>query len=112
MGPELPDDARWQRRLEEAVRLRRDLLRLDETTDAYRLIHAEADGLSGLVVDRLGDTLSAEVYRLGMYQRAEAILARLAALCGTRAHADPPQPAVPQPGGVASRRPISSPESA
>ena len=68
-GGELPDDARWQARLEEAVRLRREMLRLDETTDAYRLVHAEADGLSSLVVDRLGNTLSAEVYSLGMYQR-------------------------------------------
>ena len=83
-GADLPDDARWQERLEQAVGLRRGLLRLDEACDAYRLVHAEADGLPGLVVDRLGDVLSAEVYTLGMYQRAEAILARLAALCGTR----------------------------
>ncbi|MGD0897197.1 MAG: class I SAM-dependent rRNA methyltransferase [Thermoguttaceae bacterium] len=79
-GPELPDDALWQKRLEEAVRLRKDLLRLDAVTDAYRVVHAEADGLPGLVVDRLGEVLSAEVYSLGMYQRAEAILERLARL--------------------------------
>ena len=83
-GAELPDDARWQQRLDEAVNLRQDSLRLDQESDAYRLIYAEADGLSGLVVDRLGDTLSAEAYTLGMYQRAEAILQRLAAHCGTR----------------------------
>jgi len=83
-GADLPDDRRWHERLAEAVRLRRDLLRLDETTDAYRVVHAEADGLSGLVVDRLGDVLSAEVYSLGMYQRATALLDCLAGLCGTR----------------------------
>ena len=60
------------------------MLRLDDVTDAYRLIHAEANGLSGLVVDRLGDVLSAEAYTLGMYQRAEAILARLAPALGTK----------------------------
>jgi 23S rRNA (cytosine1962-C5)-methyltransferase len=48
------------------------------------LVHAEADGLSGLVVDRYGDILSAEVFSLGMYQRAEAILAELAPRCGAR----------------------------
>jgi len=37
-----------------------------------------------LVVDRYGDVLSAEVFSLGMYQRAEAILAQLASRCGTR----------------------------
>ena len=83
-GEELPDDGAWQRRFDAAVQLRRDMLRLDEATDAYRVIHAEADGLSGLVVDRLGDVLSAEVYTLGMYQRAEAIVAHLAASLGTR----------------------------
>lgn len=83
-GEELPDRARWQAALGTAVGLRRDLLRLDLQTDACRLVHAEADGLSGLVVDRYGDVLSAEAFSLGMYQRGEAILAELAELCGTR----------------------------
>jgi 23S rRNA (cytosine1962-C5)-methyltransferase len=78
-----PDDGFWQCRLEQAVRLRRELLRLDAATDAYRVVHAEADGLTGLVVDRLGDVLSAEVFSLGMFQRAEKLLRRLASLCGT-----------------------------
>ena len=82
-GESLPDDAAWQARLDDAVTLRRDMLRLDAVTDAYRLVHAEADGLPGLVIDRLGDVLSAEAYTLGMYQRAEAILSRLAAALGT-----------------------------
>jgi 23S rRNA (cytosine1962-C5)-methyltransferase len=84
LGAELPDEAFWQDRLKAAVRLRRDVLRLEDVTDAYRVIHAEADGLSGLVVDKLGDVLSAEAFALGMFQRAEAILARLAPLVGTR----------------------------
>jgi 23S rRNA (cytosine1962-C5)-methyltransferase len=83
-GPELPDEARWRQKLFAAVALRRDLLHLDDSTDACRLIHAEADGLPGLVVDRYGEVLSAEVFNLGMYQRANAILAELAPLCGTR----------------------------
>ena len=68
-GEELPDDAAWQKKLDEAIELRHGLLRLRDTTDAYRVIYAEADGLPGLVVDRLGDVLSAEAYTLGMYQR-------------------------------------------
>jgi 23S rRNA (cytosine1962-C5)-methyltransferase len=80
----VPDEGFWQGRLEQAVELRRDLLRLDLVTDAYRLVHAEADGLTGLVVDRLGDVLSAEVFSLGMFQRAEELLRRLGTLCGTR----------------------------
>ncbi len=83
-GENLPDDAAWQKKLEEAVSLRRDMLRLDGVTDAYRVIFAEADGLPGLVIDRLGTVLSAEAYTLGMYQRAEAILARLSSIVGTK----------------------------
>lgn len=81
---DLPGEEHWRQKLSAAVSLRRDLLKLDETADAYRVVHAEADGLSGLVVDRYGDVLSVEVFSLGMYQRAEAILAQLAPLCGTR----------------------------
>jgi len=83
-GADLPNEACWQQKFEAARSLRHDLLRINETTDAYRLIHAEADGLSGLVVDRYGDVLSAEVFSLGMYQRAQAILEQLAPLCGTQ----------------------------
>jgi 23S rRNA (cytosine1962-C5)-methyltransferase len=79
-----PDEDFWQQRLEQAVALRRELLRLDQVTDAYRLVHAEADGLSGLVADRLGEVLSAEAFSLGMFQRAEQLLARLTELCGVR----------------------------
>jgi 23S rRNA (cytosine1962-C5)-methyltransferase len=96
---ELPDEAFWQQRLEQAVRLRRELLRLDDETDAYRVVHAEADGLSGLVVDKLGDTLSAEVFSYGMFERAAAILDRLAPLCGTQHTLIQPAPYVlPQEG--------------
>lgn len=84
LGPEPPGEAFWLSRLEAAARLRRDILRLDDVTDSYRIIHAEADGLPGLVVDKLGDVLSAECFAAGMYQRGEAILQRLAALMGAK----------------------------
>src|SRR5687767_13724445 len=38
--------------LRRAVELRRTLFKLDETTDAYRLINSDGDGLSGLTIDR------------------------------------------------------------
>ena len=83
-GQQRPDEAWWSERLAAAVELRRETLRLDETSQAYRLIHAEADGLSGLVIDRFDDVLVAECYSLGMYQRAEAIMAQLEPLAGTK----------------------------
>lgn len=77
------DLAWWDRRLTQAMTLRRELLRLDEVTTACRLVHAEGDGLPGIVIDRYGDVLVAEVYTLAMYQRSRALVERLAALCGT-----------------------------
>ncbi len=80
---ELPDDQFWDELLKSAVQLRRDVLKLDEVTNSYRVIHAEADGLPGLVVDRHGSVLSAEAFSLAMYQRAPEILERLSKLLGT-----------------------------
>lgn len=42
-----------------------------ENTNAYRLIHGEADGLPGLVVDRYADTLVIQVTTLGMEKLRE-----------------------------------------
>src|SRR6516162_5995626 len=62
------DDAFFARRLRRAIALRRDWLRLDAVTDAYRLVHAEGDGLSGLVVDRFGATVVLEFFAAGMFR--------------------------------------------
>jgi 23S rRNA (cytosine1962-C5)-methyltransferase len=79
-----PDEAFWERTIDNAVSLRRDILRLDETTDAYRVLHGEADGVPGLVVDRYGDTLSAELFSLGMYHRCDRLIEKLAARLNTQ----------------------------
>ena len=83
-GPTPPEESLVVARLDRAIALRRDILRLDDKATAYRVIHAEADGFPGLVVDRYGDILSAEAFSLAMYQRAEAILALIAARLGTK----------------------------
>jgi 23S rRNA (cytosine1962-C5)-methyltransferase len=61
------------RRLEQAIALRRNLLQLDMVTDAFRIVHAEGDGLSGLVVDRFGETLVLEFFAAGMYRFCQTI---------------------------------------
>ena len=62
------DEAFFANRLGRAISLRRDWLGLDAATDAYRLVHSEGDGLSGLVVDRFGATLVMEFFSSGMYR--------------------------------------------
>ncbi|MFB3890739.1 MAG: class I SAM-dependent rRNA methyltransferase [Phycisphaerae bacterium] len=69
----MPGDAQIGSRIARAVSLRRSLLRLDETTDAYRLVHAEGDGLSGLVADRFGEFVVIELFSLAMYRRVQFI---------------------------------------
>jgi 23S rRNA (cytosine1962-C5)-methyltransferase len=67
------DAAFFEKRLSQAVALRRQTLALDEVTDAYRLVHSEGDGLSGLVVDRFGNTLVLEFFAAGMFRFRETI---------------------------------------
>jgi 23S rRNA (cytosine1962-C5)-methyltransferase len=74
------DDAFFVRRIAQAVALRRDWLGLDAVTNAYRLIHSEGDGLSGLVVDRFGPLIVLEFFSAGMYHFRSAIESALASL--------------------------------
>jgi 23S rRNA (cytosine1962-C5)-methyltransferase len=75
------DDEWWRAMLDRAVQLRRRL-RLDETTDAYRLVHAEGDGLSGLIVERFADCLVFEVFCIGMFQRCRQFADALGSILG------------------------------
>ena len=56
------DAAYFERRIARAVALR---ARLAVASDGVRLIHGEADGLPGLIVDRYADTLSAQFLSVG-----------------------------------------------
>ena len=58
----------FARRLETAINFRRDFLKLDGVTNAYRLVHSEGDGLSGLVIDRFNEMLVVEYFSSGMYR--------------------------------------------
>jgi 23S rRNA (cytosine1962-C5)-methyltransferase len=79
-----PDEAYWDRLLDQAVELRHQWLGLPKLTDAYRVIHAEADGFPGLAVDRYGDVLSAEVFSMAMYLRCRSVMEGLSRRLGTR----------------------------
>jgi 23S rRNA (cytosine1962-C5)-methyltransferase len=64
----------FAKKLAAAIAFRRDVLKLDEITNAYRLVHSEADGLSGLIVDRFGDTCVIEFFAAGMFRQRTAIM--------------------------------------
>ncbi len=69
------DEALIERRVARALALRK---RMPIDSDGVRLIHGEADGLPGLVVDRYADTLVAQFLSAGT-ERWKPVLA--AALC-------------------------------
>ena len=87
--PDVAVDQNWfAAKIAEAVRLRREVLKLDEVSDAWRVVHSEGDGLSGLVVDRYGDLLVVEYFSAGMFRHREWIYAVLRELFpGCRFHA-------------------------
>ncbi len=78
------DESYFEGAIRRAVALRRSLFRLDDVSEAYRLINSDGDGLSGLTIDRYGDTLLCEVYSLGIAQRLPRWLPLLHELAGTR----------------------------
>ncbi len=73
--PHLPDLIRD--RLRSALALRRRWCPGEET---FRLVHGEADGLPGLVVDRYDDVLCLQLLSLGWYGMREEIVEALSEL--------------------------------
>jgi 23S rRNA (cytosine1962-C5)-methyltransferase len=70
--PDVPLDAGFfARRLDEALRLRRDVLGLEGPGRACRLVFSEGDGLSGLAVDRYDRWLVVQFTALGLAQRRD-----------------------------------------
>ncbi len=75
------DDAFWSERVHAAMR-RRDALVADGTTTACRLIHAEADFLPGLIVDRYADVIVIQFLTAGVERARGVILDAIVASAG------------------------------
>jgi len=80
------DPSLFARRLSAALAWRKQLFPAAITdTTACRLAHAEADGLSGLIVDRYADVLSVRVSAAGLLPFLPALLRQLRAAQPVRA---------------------------
>ena len=77
------DETFWRYKLETAVRWRRQLY-ADDPATAVRLVYSEADGMSGLIVDRYGEYLVLQVTALAIAQRLDQIVPHLAELVRPR----------------------------
>ncbi len=73
----------WRRRLGRAV-MGRQALAQSTDSNAYRLVHSEADGLSGLIVDRYGDWLVVQFLSLAVDKHRVDILQSLTELLAPR----------------------------
>lgn len=78
------DESFFTDAIRNAAALRRDVFKLDEETDSYRCVHADADFLPGLVVDKFADILSLEITTLAAWQRVDSWLPLLHESFGTR----------------------------
>ena len=59
----------WKGKLQKAYQLRQSLGLTDRVdTNVYRLVHAEGDGLPGLIVDFYNGTAVMQMHSIGMYQ--------------------------------------------
>ena len=61
----------WSQRLDRAIEWRQRLFGQLSEDVACRLVYSEADGLSGLIVDRYGDWLLVQITSLALSQRLE-----------------------------------------
>jgi 23S rRNA (cytosine1962-C5)-methyltransferase len=82
------DASFFHARIEHAIALRASLGLPNEHTNGFRLIHAEGDGLPGLVVDRFGDVLAIQLGTIGMKQREALVHEALVTLLAPRAIVD------------------------
>ncbi len=67
------DRAFWFAQLHKAIEYRKILGLPSTSTNAYRLIHGEGDGLPGLVIDIYNNIAVIQCHTIGMYKAAETI---------------------------------------
>ncbi len=67
----------WRRKIKRAIQ-GREALENSAITNAYRLVHAEADGLPGLIVDRYGPWLVVQFLAVAVERHKRAIVNALA----------------------------------
>jgi len=97
------DAAFFARRIAQADALRR---RIDPAQTTYRAVHADADLLPGLVVDRFGDVLSAQFLVQGTEDRREMLADLLVAHFAARGVMDRSDVGVRALEGLSSRREV------
>jgi 23S rRNA (cytosine1962-C5)-methyltransferase len=82
------DTSFFRTRIERALSARTALGLGGEDTTGFRLVHAEGDGLPGLIVDRFGEDVVVQLLTIGMKEREAMIFEALAQVVKPRAIID------------------------
>lgn len=79
------DQAFWNQKIEQALRVRKQLGLWDHPpTNCFRLVHAEGDGLPGLIIDYYNDTAVVQCHSIGMHLHRNQIAEALKQVFGER----------------------------
>jgi len=101
------DEAWWIHRLENSIHRRKDLIE-SGITNAVRLVHAEADGLPGLVVDRFDTVIVLQALTAGIDRVKPLITSHLGSMLKPSAIVERTDPQTSRLEGLPpSRGPIS-----
>jgi 23S rRNA (cytosine1962-C5)-methyltransferase len=81
----VPDFDFWKSKIESAWNYRKKLGYVDNTeTNVFRLIHAEGDGLPGLIVDFYNGTAVVQMHSIGMYLIREELVKAMKEVMGDK----------------------------
>lgn len=73
----------FKRKIEAAIKIRK-LLNIEQETNAYRLIHGEADGIPGLIVDYYPDTAVIQILSTGAEYWRDVIIEQVQQVTGCK----------------------------
>ena len=84
-SPTIIDEKFYETRISSAWKIRRDLgLVHENNNDVFRLIHAEGDGLPGLIIDYYNGTAVVQMHSVGMYLQQDIIVESLKKVLGDK----------------------------
>jgi 23S rRNA (cytosine1962-C5)-methyltransferase len=74
----------WFKKLENAVNVRSNFFENLGTTNIFRLVHGEGDGMPGLILDFYNGVIVFQAHTIGMWQAKDAIIESLKTLLGEK----------------------------
>jgi 23S rRNA (cytosine1962-C5)-methyltransferase len=100
---EVPVDSIWQQKIAKSWSKRKEMrLAGNPSTNVFRLINAEGDGMPGLIIDYYNGCAVMQMHSIGMYRNREKIAGALEEVIGKELHAiyDKSSATIPYKSGI------------